>query len=146
MTPPPVVTATADTNAMTRFRTLMRGRAFAPRPTATAASLGKPTGRHQARAVRWRWDSGAAPSSLLIRAARSWRTRSEVGFGNPSRKCEIAGSTYEEPFASLLGSHKGSMVDLGGCYSNPLPSLARLLQSLLLDLAQSDKSQPTVRA
>ena len=26
----------------------------------------------------------------------------------------IAGYTYEEPFESLLGSHKGSMVDPGG--------------------------------
>ncbi len=30
------------------------------------------------------------------------------------RDGKIAGFTYEEPFASLLGSHKGSMVEVGG--------------------------------
>jgi hypothetical protein len=30
------------------------------------------------------------------------------------RECAIAGSGYEEPFASLLGSHEGSMVDPRG--------------------------------
>jgi len=42
----------------------------------------------------------------------------------------IADSTYEEPFASLLGSHKGSMVDLTGRYSNRLRLLRRLLIGL----------------
>lgn len=32
----------------------------------------------------------------------------------------IADFTYEEPFASLLGSHKGSMVDLAGRLCEPL--------------------------
>jgi len=39
----------------------------------------------------------------------------------------IADITYEEPFASLLGSHKGSMVDLRGRYSNRLDQLRGLL-------------------
>ncbi len=30
------------------------------------------------------------------------------------RNCAIADFTYEEPFASLLGSHKGSMVEVSG--------------------------------
>jgi hypothetical protein len=34
--------------------------------------------------------------------------------------------TYEEPFATLLGSHKGSMVDLGGRCVNRLPLLRAL--------------------
>jgi hypothetical protein len=34
---------------------------------------------------------------------------------------------YEEPFTSLLGSHKGSMVDPRGCHSNSLRELARFL-------------------
>jgi hypothetical protein len=33
----------------------------------------------------------------------------------------IADSTYEEPFASLLGSHKGLIVDLAGRCVNRLP-------------------------
>ncbi|HEY8237796.1 MAG TPA: hypothetical protein VIF85_14260 [Gaiellaceae bacterium] len=33
----------------------------------------------------------------------------------------IADFTYEEPFASLLGSHKGSMVDLTGRCVNRFP-------------------------
>jgi hypothetical protein len=37
---------------------------------------------------------------------------------------------YEEPFASLLGSHKGSMVDLRGRYSN-LQMLKLLLRVVL---------------
>jgi len=40
----------------------------------------------------------------------------------------IADSTYEEPFASLLGSHKGSMVDLRGYYSNSVEDLQALLR------------------
>ncbi len=40
----------------------------------------------------------------------------------------IADFTYEEPFASLLGSHKGSMVDLRGHYSNSLEDLQVLLR------------------
>jgi hypothetical protein len=39
----------------------------------------------------------------------------------------IADFTYEEPFASLLGSHKGSMVEVRGRYSN----LQRQLDELL---------------
>jgi DNA invertase Pin-like site-specific DNA recombinase len=35
---------------------------------------------------------------------------------------------YEEPFASLLGSHKGSMVDPRGQYSNSLENLQALLR------------------
>ena len=34
--------------------------------------------------------------------------------------------TYEEPFASLLGSHKGSIVDLAGRCVNRLPLLDAL--------------------
>jgi hypothetical protein len=40
----------------------------------------------------------------------------------------IADFTYEEPFASLLGSHKGSMVDLKGHYSNSVADLQALLR------------------
>jgi hypothetical protein len=38
----------------------------------------------------------------------------------------IADITYEEPFASLLGSNKGSMVDLAGRCVNRLPLLVGL--------------------
>lgn len=38
----------------------------------------------------------------------------------------IASFTYEEPFASLLGSHKGSMVDLAGRCVNQVPLLDAL--------------------
>jgi site-specific DNA recombinase len=41
----------------------------------------------------------------------------------------IADFTYEEPFASLVGSHKGSMVDLRGHYSNSLEDLQALLRN-----------------
>jgi hypothetical protein len=40
----------------------------------------------------------------------------------------IADVTYEEPFASLLGSHEGLMVDLRGHYSNSLEDLQVLLR------------------
>jgi hypothetical protein len=40
----------------------------------------------------------------------------------------IADCTYEEPFASLLGSHKGSIVEVKGCYSN------QRIQSAIRDL------------
>jgi site-specific DNA recombinase len=43
----------------------------------------------------------------------------------------IADFEYEEPFASLLGSHKGSMVDPRGCYSNAWQNLVAQLQSLV---------------
>jgi hypothetical protein len=33
---------------------------------------------------------------------------------DPRSACAIAEFKYEEPFASLLGSHKGSMVEVGG--------------------------------
>jgi len=46
----------------------------------------------------------------------------------------IADFTYEEPFASLLGSHKGSMVDPRGCYSNSLRSLVAQLHHLANDM------------
>jgi hypothetical protein len=39
------------------------------------------------------------------------------------REGAIADFTYEEPFASLLGSHKGSIVDLAGRCVNRLSSL-----------------------
>jgi hypothetical protein len=42
------------------------------------------------------------------------------------RDGRIEESTYEEPFASLLGSHKGSMVDLAGRCVNRLPILQAL--------------------
>jgi hypothetical protein len=35
------------------------------------------------------------------------------------RDSAIADFTYEEPIASLLGSHKGSMVDLGSTIRTP---------------------------
>ena len=38
----------------------------------------------------------------------------------------VADSTYEEPFESLLGSHKDSMVDLAGRCVNRLPVLRAL--------------------
>ena len=38
----------------------------------------------------------------------------------------IADFTYEEPFASLLGSHKGSMVDLPGRCVNRISLLQTL--------------------
>ena len=41
---------------------------------------------------------------------------------------KIADFTFEEPFASLLGSHKGSIVDLRGHYSNFLEDLQALLR------------------
>jgi len=41
---------------------------------------------------------------------------------------EVEDFEYEEPFASLLGSHKGSMVDLRGHYSNSLEDLQALLR------------------
>jgi hypothetical protein len=34
------------------------------------------------------------------------------------RGTQVEDFTYEEPFASLIGSHKGSMVEVGGGYSN----------------------------
>ncbi len=40
----------------------------------------------------------------------------------------VADFTYEEPFASLLGSHKDSMVEVGGRYSNFLDQLRNLLE------------------
>jgi hypothetical protein len=40
------------------------------------------------------------------------------------RDGRIANSTYEEPFASLLGSHKGSMVEVRGF--EPLASSVRV--------------------
>ncbi len=39
----------------------------------------------------------------------------------------------DEPFASLLGSHKGSMVDLTGHCSNSWHSLVAQLQGLISD-------------
>jgi hypothetical protein len=39
--------------------------------------------------------------------------------------------TYEEPFATLLGSHKGSMVDPRGRYSNSWQSLVTQLHGLI---------------
>jgi hypothetical protein len=39
---------------------------------------------------------------------------------------KIADFTYEEPFASILGSHKGTIVDLAGRCVNRLPLLQRL--------------------
>lgn len=45
------------------------------------------------------------------------------------RDGKIANITYEEPFASLLGSHKSSMVDQRGHYSN-LPISRMLLRRL----------------
>lgn len=39
----------------------------------------------------------------------------------------IADFVYEEPFASLLGSHKGSMVEVTGHCSNSLAALLRQL-------------------
>jgi site-specific DNA recombinase len=44
------------------------------------------------------------------------------------RNGAIADFTYEEPFASLIGSHKGSMVDARGHYSNSLGNLQTLLR------------------
>ncbi len=44
------------------------------------------------------------------------------------RNCTIDAFTYEEPFVSLLGSHKGSMVDLRGHYSNSVEDLQALLR------------------
>jgi hypothetical protein len=48
-----------------------------------------------------------------------------------------AGFTYEEPFASLLGSHKGSMVDLTGRYSN-FTDLRKLLLAVRLSSLRPD--------
>ncbi|MGH2580881.1 MAG: hypothetical protein ACRDGP_08565 [Actinomycetota bacterium] len=42
------------------------------------------------------------------------------------RDSRIADPAYEEPFASLLGSHKGSIVDLAGRCVNRLPLLDAL--------------------
>jgi hypothetical protein len=42
------------------------------------------------------------------------------------REGAVADFTYEEPLASLLGSHKGSMVDLCGRCVNRLPLLQEL--------------------
>jgi hypothetical protein len=47
------------------------------------------------------------------------------------RNGAIADFTYEEPFASLLGSHKGSMVDPRGRYSNSWQSLVAQLHGLI---------------
>jgi hypothetical protein len=49
------------------------------------------------------------------------------------RDSAIADFTYEEPIASLLGSHKGSMVDLGEHYSNSWHSLVARLQGFISD-------------
>jgi site-specific DNA recombinase len=46
----------------------------------------------------------------------------------------IADFTCEEPFASLLGSHKGSMVDPRGRYSNSWRNLVAQLQGLIGDM------------
>jgi hypothetical protein len=45
----------------------------------------------------------------------------------------IVDFTYEEPFASLLGSHKDSMVDLTGHCSNSWHSLVAQLQGLIIE-------------
>jgi hypothetical protein len=44
------------------------------------------------------------------------------------RDGRVADFTHDEPFASLLGSHKDSMVDLRGHYSNSLEDLQVLLR------------------
>jgi hypothetical protein len=44
------------------------------------------------------------------------------------RDGRIEDFTYEEPFTSLLGSHKGSIVDLRGHYSNSVKDLQALLR------------------
>jgi hypothetical protein len=44
------------------------------------------------------------------------------------RASRIERSEFEEPFASLLGSHKGSMVDLRGHYSNSIEGLQALVR------------------
>jgi hypothetical protein len=49
---------------------------------------------------------------------------------DPSSRVTIAEFTYEEPFASLLVSQKGAMVDPRGRYSNRLDELQRLLTRL----------------
>jgi hypothetical protein len=46
---------------------------------------------------------------------------------------KIADFTYDEPFASFLSSHKGSMVDLRGRYSNSWHSLIVQLHRLIND-------------
>jgi hypothetical protein len=46
----------------------------------------------------------------------------------------IADFAYEEPYASLLGSHKGSMVVPTGLYSNSRLNLVAQLQSLINDV------------
>ncbi len=48
------------------------------------------------------------------------------------RDGRIEDFTYEEPFASLLGSHKGSIVEVRGRYSNSLKNLTQLLGDLKL--------------
>jgi hypothetical protein len=40
----------------------------------------------------------------------------------------MADFKYEKPFASLLGSREGSMVDLTGHYSNSIEDLQALLR------------------
>lgn len=47
------------------------------------------------------------------------------------RDSTTADFTHEEPFASLLVSHKGSMVEVGGRYSNQLDQLVVMLSSLV---------------
>lgn len=54
----------------------------------------------------------------------------------------LAGFAYEEPFASLLGSHKGSMVEVTGQYSN---SLGKVLQELLRSPRRSPRELPANR-
>jgi hypothetical protein len=46
----------------------------------------------------------------------------------------LAGFAYEEPFASFLGSHKGSKVDPRGRYPNSWRSLIAQLQGLVVDV------------
>jgi hypothetical protein len=46
----------------------------------------------------------------------------------------LAGFAYEEPFASVLGSHNGSMVDLRGHYSNSWQQLITQFHGLVTDM------------